>query len=284
MALGKGLKALIKEEPDNLSTENGRMIVSVGIDRLIPNPDQPRVHFNEAALQELADSIRIHGVISPLVVSQTDGGYLIIAGERRWRASRIAGLTEVPVILENVPEEQILEIAIIENVQREDLNIIEEASAYKSLIDHFNYTQAQLAEKIGKNRTTVANILRMNALPETIQEMTRQSRLSYGHARALLAVEDEQEAVRLAEECADGKMSVRQLEKRIAALKKPKPEKQTVEDPYVRDLEDRLSGYLDSPVVLKQKKNKGKIEIPYSSLEELDRILSRIGLEGQEEE
>lgn len=284
MALGKGLKALIKEEPDNLSTENGRMIVSVGIDRLIPNPDQPRVHFNEAALQELADSIRIHGVISPLVVSQTDGGYLIIAGERRWRASRIAGLTEVPVILENVPEEQILEIAIIENVQREDLNIIEEASAYKSLIDHFNYTQAQLAEKIGKNRATVANILRLNALPETIQEITRQSRLSYGHARALLAVEDEQEAVRLAEECADGKMSVRQLEKRITALKKPKPEKQTVEDPYVRDLEDRLSGYLDSPVVLKQKKNKGKIEIPYSSLEELDRILSRIGLEGQEEE
>ena len=284
MALGKGLKALIREEPENLSSADGRMVLTISIDRLFPNPDQPRVHFDQTALEELAASIREHGVISPLVVRQTDEGYLIIAGERRWRASRIAGLTEVPVLVENIPDDKILEIALIENVQREDLNVIEEACAFQNLIDHFGYTPAQLAEKIGKSRAAVANVLRLNALPDEIQQMVRAGSLSYGHARALLGIEDPKTALALAEAASDGKMSVRQLEKKAAALKNPKPETEVRENPYVRDLEDRLSGYLDAPVILKQKKNKGKIEIPYGSLDELDRILSLIGLNRQEEE
>lgn len=287
MALGKGLKALIQEEPTSLvREENGKMILSVSVDRLMPNENQPRVHFDPDALQELASSIRQHGVLSPLIVRKEKEGYLIIAGERRWRASRMAGLDEVPVIVENLPDEQILEIALIENIQREDLNIMEEARAYQNLIDHFGYTQSQLAEKIGKSRSNVANVLRLNALPERVCQLTRENRLSYGHARCLLGLEDEADQIRLAEEACDGRLSVRQLEQKVAALKKGKPQEKEPEEPdqYVQDVQDQLSSFFDLSVSLKHKKDKGKIEIPYSSLDELDQILTRIGIRQQEEE
>ncbi len=285
MALGKGLKALIQEEPENLKKADGKVILSLNIEKLMPNSDQPRMYFDDRALEELATSIKEHGILSPLIVKQEKEGYLIIAGERRWRAARRAGLREVPVIVENIPEEKILEIALIENVQREDLNIMEESLAYQNLIDQFHYTQEQLSEKIGKSRASIANVLRLQNLPEEIKRLTRDGRLSYGHARCLLGAEKEEDQLLLADLAKDGGMTVRQLERKVSALKKgeeSEPPKEDPNAPYVNDLQERMSDFFESPVKLKHSKNRGKIEIPYKSLEELERILERIGLSASE--
>ncbi len=282
MALGKGLKALIPEEaPKNLRREDGKMVLEAAIDRVRPNPDQPRKTFNQEKLEELADSIKLHGIIQPIIVRSDNDGFIITAGERRWRAARMAGLTEVPVLVQDMSEDAVLEIAVIENIQREDLNVIEEARGYQTLIDRFGYTQAALAAKLGKNRTSVTNVLRILNLPESVQVNVINSMLSFGHARALLALPEEKDQLALMDKIIREDLSVRQTEQAIAAMKKVRVPK--APDMFAEDLGERLSRFLDTKVNVKNRKGKGKIEIQYASLEQLDQILAGLGIPGEDE-
>ncbi len=225
-SLGRGLDALLD---DNASEESG--VTTLRISQIEPNRAQPRKDFDQQQLQELADSIKEHGVLQPLLVCEKDGGYVIVAGERRWRAARMAGLTEVPVLVRDYDDQMIAEVSLIENLQRADLNPIEEAAGYRNLIDRFGFTQESAAVRVGKSRSTVANSLRLLALPESVQALLREGRLSAGHAKVLGGISDEKRCVELAKSSADGKMSVRELEKAAAAAEKPK--KQTL--PKVRE-------------------------------------------------
>lgn len=277
MALGKGLKALIPDEPSVSRDADGTPVLTVGIDRISPNPEQPRVKFDDARMEELADSIRQHGIIQPLIVRRTENGFMIVAGERRWRAARMAGLREIPVICQDLDEEAVLEIAVIENIQREDLNVIEEARGYQTLLTRFNYTQAQLARRIGKSRTALTNILRVLNLPENLQQMVLDEVLSFGCARALLALPDPALQEAAAAQIVEKKMSVREAERLVKSMMRA-PKEKTEPDLFSTHLAEELGGYLECPVRIQNKKNRGKIEIAYSSLEELDAILHKIGL------
>jgi len=225
-SLGRGLDALLD---DNTSAESG--VTMLRISQIEPNRAQPRKDFDPQKLQELADSIREHGVIQPLLVCEKDDGYVIVAGERRWRAARMAGLTEVPVLLREYDEQAVAEVSLIENLQRADLNPIEEAAGYRNLIDQYGFTQESAAERVGKSRSAVANALRLLALPDPVQVLLREGRLSAGHAKVLGGISDPDRCVELAKGSADGRMSVRELEKAAAAAEKPK--KQIV--PKVRE-------------------------------------------------
>lgn len=216
-SLGRGLDALLD---DNATEESG--VATLRISQIEPNRAQPRKTFDAQQLQELADSIKEHGVLQPLLVCEKDGGYMIIAGERRWRAARMAGLTEVPVLVRDYDEQTIAEVSLIENLQRSDLNPIEEAAGYFNLIEQFGFTQESAAERVGKSRSSVANALRLLALPDSVQALLREGRLSAGHAKVLAGITDEKRCLELAKESADGKMSVRELEKAAAAVEKPK--------------------------------------------------------------
>lgn len=252
---------------------------TLNINRIEPNKNQPRKEFNEDALQELADSIKQFGVIEPLVVVKRKGYYELIAGERRWRAARLAGLKEVPVVIKDYDDQQIVEIALIENIQREDLNPIEEAHAYERLIQEFNLTQDEVAERVSKSRTTVTNALRLLKLTEKVQQMLIDDMLSTGHVRALITITEPHLQYETAMYIFDKKLSVRETESYVKKLlnKKPKEKTSEKEDPELsflyKAIENRLKESLGTKTTIKAKtKDSGKIEIEYYSQEDLERI------------
>ena len=289
--LGKGLDSLIpsietseisntKKESKSIKGEKDDDkdgIVTVKINDIEPNRRQPRKNFDEDALTELSDSIKQFGIIQPLVVQKRDKYYEIIAGERRWRAAKQAGLKEVPVVIKDYSEQEIVEIALIENIQRQDLNPIEEAQAYKRLLTEFNLKQDQLAERVSKSRTAVTNSMRLLKLSDEVQQMVIEELISSGHARALLAVEDKDMQLHLATKIMDERLSVRETEKLIKNLTahKPKKEKKEIANSFVyEDIENKMKEIVGTKVKVNHKPNgKGKIEIEYYSDKDLERIL-----------
>lgn len=280
--LGKGLESLIPvEEINSEKEENVSRETLVKLTKIEPNKNQPRKAFNEDALQELADSIKQHGVIEPLIVQKKGNTFEIIAGERRWRAARLAGLKEVPVIVKEYSPQEIFEIALIENIQREDLNPIEEAIAYKKLIDEFDLKQDDVANRVGKSRTAVTNSMRLLKLDEKVQQMLIEDMISGGHARALLTIEDKDLQYQTAMKVFDEKLSVRETEKLVKKLQEaPKPiinkeENQEQQNVIYRGIEESLKEILGSKVHIQRKtKDKGKIEIEYYSTDDLERIIN----------
>ena len=274
--LGKGLDALFI---DNSTEENGDKLIN--INEIEPNRDQPRKNFDEEALKELADSIAMYGVIQPLLVRPlSDGGYQLIAGERRWRASRMAGLTQVPVVVREMNDEEAMELALIENLQREDLNPIEEAEGFKLLMDTYSFTQEQAAEKVGKSRPAVANALRLLSLPESVLDMVKQGIISSGHARTLIPLTDEKLIIKLAEEISQKELSVRETERIVKTLLKPKNEivkKKSKRDPYYDECEIAIREELGRKAKINVSRgNKGSIEIEFFSKEDLQSILEAL--------
>lgn len=281
--LGKGLGSLI---PGNLDDDSQEVKViekivekkvesTLRITELEPNRDQPRKQFNEDALQDLAESIKQHGVLQPILVQKRDNYYEIIAGERRWRAAKIAGLKEVPVIIKDFTEQEIVEVALIENIQREDLNPIEEALAYKRLLEDYNLKQDEVAERVAKSRSAVTNSMRLLKLDVRVQQMVIDDMISSGHARALIAITDGEKQFTVAQKIFDERLSVRETESLIKNLDKPVKKKEVPTNDFVyRDYEDKLNKALDTKVVIHNKaNNKGKIEINYYSKEEFERIV-----------
>ena len=247
------------------------------------NKNQPRKYFNEEGLEELAASIKQHGVIEPLVVTKRENYYLLVSGERRWRASMKAGLKEVPVVIKDYTDQEVLEIGLIENIQRENLNPIEEAKAYKQLIRDFGLKQDEVAKRVSKNRSTITNIMRLLNLSEPVQTMVIEEKLSNGHARALLAIEDEELQEEAANKIINEQLSVRETEKLVKKLlnQKPKKEANNTEEKDLsflyKDIEEKLKYKLGSKTTIKAKNNeKGKIEIEYFSQEELEHIMELI--------
>jgi ParB family chromosome partitioning protein len=279
--LGKGLDSMIPEqiiESKEEKAENVSRETLVHISDIEPNKSQPRKKFDEDALQELADSIKQYGVIEPLILQKRDKYYEIIAGERRWRAARLAGVKEVPAIIKDYSPREMVEVALIENIQREDLNPIEEAQAYQRLIEEYHLKQDELAEKVAKSRAAVTNSLRLLKLDARVQQMLIDDMLSNGHARALLPIEDLGKQYNTACKIFDEKLNVRQTEKLIKQILSEKPQKETAaakEDEFIyRDLEEKIRGIIGTKVSIhKKQKNSGKIEIEYYSSEELDRII-----------
>ena len=256
--------------------------IYVKLSKIEPNRSQPRKNFDEEQLQQLADSMKRYGVLQPLLVQKRENGFEIIAGERRWRAAKMADLKEVPVVVREYDPQQTMEIALIENVQREDLNPIEEAMAYQQLIQEFNLKQEEIAERVSKSRTTITNSLRLLNLAKEVQQMLVENRLSSGHARALLSLEDPKQQVELAHKIEQNKMSVREVEKAVKLVgkeKKPKKEKPVDEalELVFQDLEERMKTVMGTKVNISRKdKSKGKIEIEYYSESELERIVELI--------
>ena len=290
--LGKGLDSLIpnalgetktKKEAvakakSEATTEEKEPQTLVKITKVEPNREQPRKNFDEDALQELADSIKQFGLLQPILVQDRKDYYEIIAGERRWRAAKLAGLKEVPVIIRNYTEQEIVEISLIENIQREDLNPVEEAMAYKRLIDEFHLKQDEIADRVAKSRTAVTNSMRLLKLSSKVQEMVIADMISAGHARALLGISDEALQETTAMKVFDEKLSVRETEKLVKNLvspaKKIKTERNTAEDAIYESLEEKMKGIMGTKVSIQRKKNnKGKIEIEYYSRDELERII-----------
>ncbi len=278
-ALGRGLGALIPV-PEESGTGQ-RNLLRLPIDRLRPMAGgQPRTSFDEARLEELVASIREHGVLQPLLVRSVPGGYEIIAGERRWRAAQRAGLLDVPVIVrERTGADEAFELALVENLQRDDLNPIEAAHGYRRLMDEFGYTQERLGKRVGKDRSTLANALRLLKLPERVQQLTARGALSEGHARALLAVDEASRLIELAERIVREGLSVRQAEvlaKRAKGAGGKPAKAKPRESPAVRDLLERLQRALGTRVRLQHRAGRGKLEVFFSSLDELDAILKKI--------
>ncbi len=291
--LGRGLESLFgfyEEESNEKITNQNRPIdkveikgvTEIEINKIKPNPNQPRKHFDETALQDLANSIKVHGVIQPLVLNKLDdGNYLIIAGERRWRASKIAGLDKVPAVIKEYTDKQIKEISLIENLQREDLNPIEAARAIKQLMDEYHLTQEVVSERIGKSRSNVANTLRLLTLYPEVVTLIESGRLSAGHARALVVVEDTTKQIKLARQAVDGKMSVRDLEKAVKNLLNPdktkagKTQEQSLE---LKELITDMQRVFATKVSAIGNDNKGRIYIDYYSRDDLDRLSDMIEL------
>jgi len=274
-ALGRGLGALI---PGGSPAER-KGVINLGIEEIRPNKHQPRRHFDEGRIEELAESIRSKGILLPLIVRRAPEGYVLVAGERRWRAAQRAGVREVPAMVREVSEKEAFELALIENIQREDLNPVEEAEAYKRLIEEHGLTQEELAARVGKERSTVANALRLLRLPEAIKQAIVAGQLSMGHARALLAIADEGDLRRAAEKVIAENLSVRAAEALVQRLKSkrlPKEKRESAGGAQVRHLVEKLQRKLGAKVELKDKGGSGTLEIRYQSLAELDRILAGI--------
>ena len=286
--LGKGLDSLI---PDNKSiksltpykyaeakkeAEEKAGVQTMKINEVEPNRDQPRKNFDEDALLELSDSIKQFGVLQPLLVRKRKDYYEIIAGERRWRAAKLAGVKEVPVIVKEYTDQEILEIGLIENIQRENLNPIEEAIAFKRLLEEFNLKQDEVAERVSKSRTAVTNSMRLLKLSDKVQQMIIDDMISTGHARALLAIDDPELQYTLANKIFDEKLSVRETEKLVKEIKNPKKpkEKKVMENAFIyQDLEEKMKGVFGTKVSIASKgKGKGKIEIEYYSDDELEHL------------
>jgi len=278
--LGKGLNAIIGADIVSEVIDRPRAI-EVPVDRLSPNPFQPRRSFTEEGLEQLAESIRHHGVIQPIVVRPSGEGYELIAGERRWRAAQIAGLQKIPAVVRELDNPGMVQVALIENLQREDLNPIEEASAYRRLMDEFDMTQEQLSSAIGRSRPAIANAVRLLNLPAQIQRAVEERRLSEGHARCLLAISDQGEQLRVAAAIIANGLNVRQAEELVKGttrnvsretIRRRTPE----DDPDAVRLTQRLGERLGTRVKLSGSVRKGKLEIEYYSTEDLDRILEII--------
>lgn len=283
--LGKGLDTLIPNvntvaKNQTVVNPSDKVVSKIKIAKIEPDRDQPRKNFSEDELNELADSIKAHGIFQPLLVQKKDDYYEIVAGERRWRAAKIAGLKEVPCIVSEFSEQEKVEIQLIENIQRESLNPIEEASAYKRLLSEFKMTQDVLAEKIGKNRTTITNSMRLLNLDENVQNMIIDEKLTPGHARALLTIEDKAKQYQVAQKVFDEKLSVRDTEKLVKSFGKPKKEKKLTPEALqliYRKLEDKLRESVGAKVEINAKDTqKGTIEIEYFSQDELEEIVNKI--------
>jgi len=273
-ALGRGLGALLSSDR---TIDLGSEPSEVDLDSIVPGPMQPRTHFDEASLESLAESIRSHGVVQPLLVRRRDSGFELIAGERRWRAAKLAGLTRVPVVVKDVPDDSLLEIALIENIQREDLNPIEEAQAYKKLIETVGLTQEALAARVGRDRSYITNYLRLLRLPDDLQQLVKEGRLSTGHARTLLALMHPDQQRRLARQIIDGGLSVRTTEQLVHKMLEEKSAKGSaaprVVDPNVRAAETKLRRALGTQVkILMSEQGRGKVEISFFNSQDLDRI------------
>ncbi len=286
--LGKGLDALIpnvqgpkkaeEKAEGTISAEDKGQEKLVKITKIEPNREQPRKNFDEDALQELSDSIKQFGLLQPILVQDRKTYYEIIAGERRWRAAKMAGLKEVPIIVKNFTEQEIVEISLIENIQREDLNPIEEALAYKRLLTEFHLKQDEVAERVSKSRTAVTNSMRLLKLCDKVQQMIIDDMISTGHARALIGIENEEQQYELAQRIFDEKLSVRDVEKLVKTIQSPRPKKEpkkvneSLELVY-RDIEEKLKESLGTKVSVSGKENgAGKVEIEFFSHEELERI------------
>lgn len=292
--LGKGLESLIPDavgeakKKESLTQEVGNSGDAKSTETILkismvePNRKQPRKNFDEDSLQELCDSIKQVGLIQPILVQDRKGHYEIIAGERRWRAAKMAGLKEIPVIIRDYSDQEIMEISLIENIQRQDLNPIEEAQAYKRLLTEFNLKQDEVAERVSKSRAAVTNSIRLLKLTDKVQQMVIDDMISTGHARALLAVEDPEAQYILAQQIFDQKLSVRDVEKLVKKMNAPEKEKKKTEDKTLQviyqDIEDRLKQRLSTKVTVSSKgEGSGKIEIEFYNHEDLDRLLDMIG-------
>lgn len=286
--LGAGIDSLIPKSEEEKKREKAKQVVKeviketdkIDINKIEPNSDQPRKNFNEDSLQELADSIKQHGLIEPLIVQKGKKGfYQIIAGERRWRASKIAGLKEIPVVVKDYSDREVMEIALIENIQREDLNPIEEAEAYQRLIEDYDLKQDEVAERVSKSRTAVTNSLRLLKLDERVRSMIIEDKIKSGHARTLLGIEDKDEQYEVALKVFDENLSVRETEKLVKKLQNPdNRKKEKKDDQQLRvvyaDYEEKLKTAMGTKVNIHQKDDgKGKIEIEYFSKDEFERIV-----------
>jgi ParB family chromosome partitioning protein len=302
--LGRGLSALLPGGPPPLASPLGgdpraqptpaaapsappsaarpRTYFAAGIEELYPSPEQPRRRFDETKLAELADSMKAHGVIVPLVVRpRPEGGYFLIAGERRWRAAQRAGLHDVPVVVQDIAQGTAFERALVENLQRADLGPLEEAAAYHRLVEEFGLTQEQVAERIGKDRSTIANSIRLLKLPPVVRQFVEDERLSMGHARALLALDEPADIERAARQVVDRQLSVRATEALVKHAKQPedrRPPPRPEKSASVRDLEERLTRALGGPVAITEDEpgKAGRIEIRYLNLDHLERLLDRL--------
>ena len=292
--LGKGLDSLITDKVNTKpaasknnptpKSEHAADAIMMNITKVEPNREQPRKKFDEDALLELAESIKQYGVLQPLLVQEREDYYEIVAGERRWRAAKIAGIKEIPVIIKKLTRQEIMEISLIENIQREDLNPIEEALAFKRLLTEFNLKQDEVAERVSKSRTAVTNAMRLLKLNEKVQQMVIDEMLTTGHARALLGIEDQEQQYIIAQKIFDEKLSVRDTEKLVKSLqnekKKKKEEKEKIDpklEAVYHDLEEQMKGILGTKVCINNKDaKKGKLEIEYYSQDELDRIIDMI--------
>lgn len=279
--LGKGLEALI---PDMISLNiveekiDDEKIQIISIDKIYANPNQPRKKFDQDSIEELANSIRVHGIIQPIIVTENEKGYMIIAGERRWRASKLIGLKEVPCIVKHFNEKQLLEVSLIENLQRQDLNIIEEATAYQYLINQYNVTQEQLSEALGKSRSYLANTLRLLRLDKRVIDFIIDEKISAGHGRAILSIESKNSQYELGQKVISEGLSVRQVEKIVQELnnksKDSKKPKNTDKDIFLLEIEESLKSLFGTKVNIIKGAKKGKIEIEYYNEEDLERIVS----------
>jgi ParB family chromosome partitioning protein len=277
-ALGKGLSALIPDVPE----PRPAAAIEADVDRLVPGRFQPRTHVDHARLTELAESIKTNGLIQPIIVRRDGADFQIIAGERRWRAAQLAGLQRVPIVVREVPDEdegRLLQLALIENIQREDLNPIEEAGAYRRLADEFHLTQDQIAQAVGKDRATIANVMRLLKLPESVRHDVAADRLSMGHARALLSIPDPAAINRVAREVVDRGLSVRQTEtlvrKTIVGMARPRAAQQA--DVHTRAAQEELSRALGTRVRIVRRRKGGTIEVDFTSEDELQRLYEALG-------
>lgn len=282
--LGKGLGALIPQ----LEEDEEQATVEISVHQIVPNPFQPRQKFDEELLKELAASIKTHGVLQPLLVRKVDNQYQLIAGERRLRASKLAGLTTVPVIIKDFSDRTAMEIALVENLQREDLSPLEEAEAYKRLIDEFNLTQEQIAQVVGKSRSAVANMLRLLNLTPEVRTKLENNEITMGHARALLALETPEQQLKACQTVIEEELNVRETEKLVSRFLNNNVSHETIpgvlsntslarkkqiEDPNLRDLAERLTLHFGTKISIKGQSDKGRVEIEYYSQEEFERIL-----------
>ena len=276
--LGRGLNSLFGQDVSKMldDIQNGtdsRDQLMIPVDDIRPNPYHPRKIFNREAMEELSQSIQQHGVFTPILVKKSISGYELIAGERRWRASKMAGLSDIPAIIVDFDDQQMMEIALLENIQREDLNIIEEAKAYEQLIQRLNYTQEQLAHRVGKSREHITNTMRLLKLPDQIQDYVIAKKLSMGHARALLGIKDEKEMIKIAKQAISQGYSVRKVEqvvKKRNAIKEEKPK----EDLYIKEAKRVLEEYFQTSISI----GTHNISIHYEDHEDLNRILEILDL------
>jgi len=286
MSLGEGLQSLIPPKksgaPTNVPISKAdkknqtEQVVYLGGEKIKKNPYQPRKNFDRAKLQELAGSIKQHGILQPLVVSKKGEEYYLVAGQRRLEAAKMAGLSEVPVIIRSTSKQTDLELALVENLQRDNLNPIEKAYAFKKLIDEFNFVQEDVAKKIGKSREVVANALRLLNLPAEIQRAILENKISEGHGRAILALSDNEKQLLLLKEILKNNLSVRQTEALVKKFVPKRTKLKNKKDPYLKDLEDKLSNVLGTRITLTRKGKKGKIVIEFFSREEMENIIDKI--------
>lgn len=281
--LGRGLNALLSDELVSASNAKEETIKIVDINEIEPNFGQPRKNFDEEELKELSSSILEHGILQPLIVREKNSKYEIVAGERRYRAARMAKVTEIPIIIKSFSDQQTLEIALVENIQRSDLNAMELACAYSLLMERFDLTQEQVADKVGKNRSSVANIMRLLNLTPYVQEKLREDEITFGHARALLALKDIKTQKQVTDLIIEKSLSVRETEKYIQLLLSNKKEKKEEDkakyNPFYREIQENLQKILGTKVVISKGAKKGKIEIEYYSDEELARIIQIINMD-----